>query len=484
MDEAASVWNDETGLVVEDGAEPRSAAIPVRRSSPGLVIRNRAYAFLLDPHGRPVEVGSGRSAKVYLGEERWLQSKTDFRREVVIKVLQKGVSDADALRFQLEKELLERVQGHPNIVELFASGEAEDAEFIPAAVRHKLEGEFLVLERLDGSLEERLKGSRDRREREDLLAYEPRERLLRALEIVLPVASAIEFAHIERNVCHRDIKPANVLVRHRDPALRGSRQEVRLADFNVGKVHEPRVDFALTRAAPTGPQGTLFFQSPEQETNVLELLVNVEHGSNEVHLFEDLYVPISRNDTFSLWSGEEAYHVMCADRPGRRLLLGCTYRGPTETRVRGRVRKSVGRPADIYALGALLYYLVSGASANPKSLYNDFLKFIEYDASDASNTIEAYLAHQYGRIAALDVPRKRGAPVTPGDPFFTYKHYLDGNGRLIELPVMRVIAKCMIRNKPDSYCDVEDLETRGIRTLVGELIELHPLYGAKAARLA
>ncbi|HWL88728.1 MAG TPA: protein kinase, partial [Polyangiaceae bacterium] len=103
------------------------------RAAHAHVVRGRAYAFVIDAQGNPIEIGSGRFGKVYLGEERWLDSKTDFRRQVVIKILQKGVSDDDLMRFQLEKELLERVQGHPSIVELFASGEGEDPEFIPAS---------------------------------------------------------------------------------------------------------------------------------------------------------------------------------------------------------------------------------------------------------------------------------------------------------------------------------------------------------------
>src|SRR5438477_6134172 len=89
------------------------------------VSRSRVYSFVLDALGQPVELGSGRFAKAYLGEERWLESKTDFRRHIVIKILQKGVSDEDQMRFQMEKELLERVQGHPNIIRLFASGEGD-----------------------------------------------------------------------------------------------------------------------------------------------------------------------------------------------------------------------------------------------------------------------------------------------------------------------------------------------------------------------
>ena len=95
------------------------------------VSRSRIYAFVVDETGMPIELGSGRFAKAYLGEERWVESKTTLRRPVAIKCLQKGVSGEDQMRFQMEKEILERVQGHPNIVELLASGEGDSARRSP-----------------------------------------------------------------------------------------------------------------------------------------------------------------------------------------------------------------------------------------------------------------------------------------------------------------------------------------------------------------
>src|SRR5678816_4942598 len=68
------------------------------------VTRSRTYSFVLQD-GAPVELGSGRFGKAYLGEERWVESKTAFSRKVAIKLLQKGVSEEDRLRFQMEKEL-------------------------------------------------------------------------------------------------------------------------------------------------------------------------------------------------------------------------------------------------------------------------------------------------------------------------------------------------------------------------------------------
>ena len=445
------------------------------------VQRARAYAFVLDARGMPVELGSGRFAKVYLGEERWLESKTDYRRDVVIKILQKGVSEEDHMRFQMEKELLERVQGHPNIVELMASGEGDDGDFIPPIIRDKVDSEFMILERLEMSLEERLKGSRTKGKRDDLLACDMRERIFRVLDYMIPVASAIEYAHLVRNVCHRDIKPANVLLGLPNPNLRGSTLEVRLADFNVAKLRDDNVNFAMTQMK--GVPGTLFFQSPEQETNIIELLVNTQQGVPEVEYFEDFYIQIAKNDSFSLFNRGEQYPVLYADRARKRIVLARPYRDTSETNVRAKIQKSVGRPADIYSLGATLYYLISGAYANPKTLYDAFHKFIEYERADENNTIEAYMLHEYSVINSLRAPKQNemGVEVAPADRFFSYKHYLDGNGELIDPHVMKIIAKCMIRNKPDSYCAAHDLETRGISELVQDLIDLYAVYGIHPA---
>ena len=317
------------------------------------VSRSRIYAFVVDENGQPIELGSGRFAKAYLGEERWVESKTTLRRPVAIKCLQRGVSGEDQMRFQMEKEILERVQGHPNIVELLASGEGDSASFIPPSVRERVENDFMILELLDMSLEERLKGARQKRRRDDLLAVPLRERIFRVLEYTIPIATAVEFAHLVRDTCHRDIKPANILVKLPDPNLRGSQMRVKLADFNVGKAADPDHDVSMTRFSAV--PGTLYFQSPEQETNAIELLVNVTQGSPEVEFFEDFYIDIYENDTFALFNRNELYSIAASDRVRKKLLLNRPFAEPSEINVRGRVVKTVGRPADIYSLGAVFY---------------------------------------------------------------------------------------------------------------------------------
>ncbi len=468
------------GLQPSAGFQLRAEAPTDLRSAGAHVVRSRAYSFLLDAHGAPIELGSGRFAKAYLGEERWLESKTDFRREVVIKILQKGVSEDDHMRFQLEKELLERVQGHPNIVHLFASGEAEDLSFIPPSLRDKVDPEFMILERLEMSLEERLKGSRNRGMKDDLLALNMHQRVFRTLDYIIPVASAIEYAHIVRNICHRDLKPGNILIKVPDPNLAGSSLEVRLADFNVAKLQDEDVRFGMTQMKGAVP-GTLFFQSPEQETNEIELLVNVTQGVPEVEFFEDFYIQIAKNDTFSLFNRGDQYPILYADRARKRIVLARPYRDASEANVRARIQKSVGRAADIYSLGAMLYYIISGAYANPKTLYDAFHKFVEYERADANNTIEGYLRHEYDVINSLRAPKADGTEVAPADRFFTYKHYLDGNGELIDPNIMLVVAKCMIRNKPDSYCQAHELDTKGASDVVRDLISLYAIYGVHPA---
>jgi serine/threonine protein kinase len=463
---------------------------PAVHPNAAYVLRNRVYAFVLDENGQAIELGSGRFAKCYLGEERWLESKTAVRRPIAIKCLQRGVTGEDQMRFQMEKEILERVQGHPNIVELFGSGEAGSNVsdgFIPPCLRDKLENDFMILELLDMSLEERLKGARHKRRRDDLLAVSLNERMFRVLDYVLPVATAIEFAHLVRDTCHRDIKPANILIKLPDANLRGSQMKVKLADFNVSKVAAAEADISMTQFSAV--PGTLYFQSPEQETNSFELLVNCTQGSPEIEFFEDFYIDIFENDTFCLFNRPERYAIAAADRARKKILLNRPFAEPSEINVRGRVVKAVGRPADIYSLGALFYYLISGAYGNPKNLFDAFKRFVEYEKRDENNSIAAYIDHEYGQIQNLRAPKVetgQGAPeLAFEDRFFSYKHYLDGNGELIDPQIMMIIAKAMIRNKPDSYCLSYDQRTTGISAMVHDLLALYIKYGVDPnARLA
>lgn len=389
---------------------------------------------------------------------------------VVIKMLHRDMDEDEATRFRTEKGLLEHLQGHPAIVQLLGSGSVEDARLLPGAVQQQCEGDFMILEKLDMSLEERLKGSRDIKAKEDLLALDMPHRLIRVLEYLVPVASAIEFAHVVRNVCHRDINPKSIQLKLPNPKLAGSTMQVRLGDFSIAKMD---LQEGVTRFAHSVP-GTMHFQSPEQETNVFEMLVNVEQGSNVVEYFEDFYINVAENDTFAVFNRQEEYGVVSTDRTKKRIKLVSPFAEGSEQNVRAHIQKSVGRPADIYALGALFYYLISGAFQNPKKLYDQFHKFIEYDRPSDANTIDAYLRQEYEALGAL---RSSSETASPVDRLFQYKHLVDGNGETIPIEIMSVIARCMMRNKPDSYCQTHELETTGITSVVRDLMTLYSLHG-------
>ena len=241
------------------------------------VSRSRIYAFVVDETGMPIELGSGRFAKAYLGEERWVESQDHAAPPGRDQV-------PAARRHRRRPDAVPDGEGDPGARPgspehrraARARAKATAPGFIPPSIRDKVENDFMILELLDMSLEERLKGARQKRRRDDLLAVPLRERIFRVLEYIIPVATAVEFAHLVRDTCHRDIKPANILVKLPDPNLRGSQMKIKLADFNVGKVADADLDVSMTRfqAVP----GTLYFQSPEQETNTFELLVNVHAG--------------------------------------------------------------------------------------------------------------------------------------------------------------------------------------------------------------
>jgi hypothetical protein len=42
---------------------------------------------------------------------------------------------------------------------------------------------------------------------------------------------------------------------------------------------------------------------------------------------------------------------------------------------------------------------------------------------------------------------------------------------------MMIIARAMMRNKPDSYCQAHEIETAGISLMVRDLANLYSLYG-------
>jgi streptogramin lyase/predicted Ser/Thr protein kinase len=163
-------------------------------------------------------LGRGGMSVVYLAEDLRLQ------RRVALKLLAPRLAEDDAFRdrFLRESQLAASLD-HPNVVPIYAAGEAGDELYI--AMRY-VEGRDLKELLREGALDKE-----------------------RTVRICAQVAEALDFAHV-RQLVHRDVKPSNVLL--------DATEHVYLADFGLTK----RTDDA--RTIEPGLFGTIGYVAPEQ----------------------------------------------------------------------------------------------------------------------------------------------------------------------------------------------------------------------------
>ncbi|MBA4189786.1 MAG: hypothetical protein C0467_17515 [Planctomycetaceae bacterium] len=189
------------------------------------------------------ELGRGGMGVVYKARE------VNLNRTVALKLIQSAEWDLRA-RFRVEAEAVARVQ-HPNIVQIFEVGDAEDG-------RPYMALEFVA----GGSLAERLRGTR-------LSATE-------SAALVETLARAVHFAHL-RGILHRDLKPANILLSISGRSETGSdegRLTRTLARSSTTSVIAPKVtDFGLAKRLDEADDGqtrtgailgTPAYMAPEQ----------------------------------------------------------------------------------------------------------------------------------------------------------------------------------------------------------------------------
>ena len=165
-------------------------------------------------------VGSGGVSNVFRAHDRLLE------RHVAIKLLHEHVGrDREQVeRFKLEARSVARLS-HPNIVTVIDRGEREGRQFI---VFEYVEGESL----------------------KQLVLRSGQLTVRRALEVVLPVARALDFAH-RQGLVHRDVKPQNVLIPEGG--------EAKMTDFGIAR------SLDLEGLTQTGSVvGTSHYIAPEQ----------------------------------------------------------------------------------------------------------------------------------------------------------------------------------------------------------------------------
>ncbi|MBN9106644.1 MAG: Stk1 family PASTA domain-containing Ser/Thr kinase [Propionibacteriaceae bacterium] len=169
------------------------------------------------------KLARGGMATVYLADDLRLT------RTVAIKVMHENLgADADFVaRFDREARAAAKLS-HPNVVSVFDQG---------------MDGErpYIVMEYVEGST------------LRQVLSREAPVTPQRAVELMLPIASAVAAAH-EAGIIHRDLKPENVLI--------SQRGQLKVADFGLA-----RAVTANTATAQGMLIGTVSYIAPELVTH-------------------------------------------------------------------------------------------------------------------------------------------------------------------------------------------------------------------------
>jgi len=210
-------------------------------------------------------LGKGGMGEVYVAED------TKLHRRIALKVLPQEVATDTNRRARFEREARAvAALSHPNIVTLHS---VEEVGTSTGPVH------FITMELVEG---------------QTLAQLLPRSgfALNRLLEIAIPLADAVSYAH-RAGITHRDLKPDNLMV--------DGEGRLRVLDFGLAKLHEPSDSTdetqAATATAVTGEGkivGTVAYMSPEQaEGKAID----------------------SRSDIFSL--GTILYELASGERPFR-----------------------------------------------------------------------------------------------------------------------------------------------------------------------
>ena len=168
-------------------------------------------------------LGAGGMSTVFLATD------TVLERPVAVKLLAEHLAEDEdfVARFRREALAAARLQ-HPNIVQVFDSGEDDDSH------RH-----FIVMEYVDGP------------SCADLLRDRKQLEVEEAVRIVRDACHGLDYAH-RAGVVHRDVKPGNLLIA-------GDTDTTKLADFGIAKAaHQTRI----TQVGSV--LGTAAYLSPEQ----------------------------------------------------------------------------------------------------------------------------------------------------------------------------------------------------------------------------
>ena len=170
------------------------------------------------------QLGRGSMGVVYLAED------IQLRRKVALKVLAPTLADDELFRRRFDRESQSAANlDHPNIIPVYAAGEAGGSLYI--AMRYVGGGDLRALLEANGPLS-----------------------LEQAASVIAPIADALDAAHAQ-GMIHRDVKPANILIDGRN-----GQEYYYLSDFGITKI----VSSGRSLTSTGQIVGTIDYIAPEQ----------------------------------------------------------------------------------------------------------------------------------------------------------------------------------------------------------------------------
>ena len=278
---------------------------------------------------------------------------------VAIKLL-RGYDPSHARRLKFEARAAARL-AHPAIVRTLDVATTEQGE--PFIVMELLNGETLSSALLRGHVS-----------------------ALRAVQLLLPIAEALSFAH-EHGVVHRDLKPENVFL-----AVEGDVLRPKLLDFGIAKLTDSAAAIRLTASGIA--LGSPSYMSPEQARGE-----EVDHLSDVWSFCVLLYKAIGGKAPFRGPSARDILEAIL-QHPAPPLPLGAGVDGHLAAIVLSGLHKDpVARPQSMRKLGQQLarWLLLHGVAV---------------DASGAP-LVDRWLSDAPAKPRASDAPprlRPRAAP--------------------------------------------------------------------------
>lgn len=294
---------------LQDPAGPSTKPDPSRLASGSLL----AGKYRLE-----LPLGQGGMAVV------WSAYHQELEMPVAIKLL-RGYDPSHARRLKLEARAAARL-AHPAIVRTLDVATTEQGE--PFIVMELLNGETLSSALLRGHVS-----------------------ALRAVQLLLPIAEALSFAH-EHGVVHRDLKPENVFL-----AVEGDVLRPKLLDFGIAKLTDGAAAIRLTASGIA--LGSPSYMSPEQARGE-----EVDHLSDVWSFCVLLYKAIGGKAPFRGPSARDILEAIL-QHPAPPLPLGAGVDGHLAAIVLSGLHKDpAARPQSMRKLGQQLarWLLLHGVS--------------------------------------------------------------------------------------------------------------------------